>query len=78
MQYRKWRESVLFNEADIILEAKNITKRFPASKGRQLTACDNVSLNVYKGKTLGIVGRERMRQDHLCPHDDAAGETDRR
>ena len=46
----------MFNEADIILEAKNITKRFPASKGKHLTACDNVSLNVYRGKTLGIVG----------------------
>lgn len=46
----------MFEEKDIILKANHIVKQFPASKGRTLTACDDVNLNVYKGKTLGIVG----------------------
>lgn len=46
----------MFNPSDIILEAKHIVRQFPASGGRTLTACNDISLNVYKGKTLGIVG----------------------
>ena len=40
----------------VILTAEHITKKFAESKGQFLTACDDISLNVYKGKTLGIVG----------------------
>lgn len=46
----------MFEEKDVILKANHIVKQFPASRGRTLTACDDVNLNVYKGKTLGIVG----------------------
>lgn len=46
----------MFEPSEIILEAKGITKKFTAIDGRELTACDNVSLNVYRKKTLGIVG----------------------
>lgn len=46
----------MFNESDIVLSAKHIVKQFPASGSRTLTACNDVNLNVYKGKTLGIVG----------------------
>jgi len=46
----------LFNPSDIVLEAKHVVKQFPASDGRLLTACNDVTLNVYRGKTLGIVG----------------------
>ncbi|MDO5096377.1 MAG: ABC transporter ATP-binding protein [Peptostreptococcaceae bacterium] len=41
---------------EIILQTKNITKKFPASQGRSLLACNDISLNVYQGETLGIVG----------------------
>ena len=47
----------MFNPSDIVLEAKHVVKQFPASDGRLLTACNDVTLNVYRGKTLGIVGR---------------------
>lgn len=40
----------------IILTAEHITKKFPVSKHQFLTACDDISLMVHKGKTLGIVG----------------------
>ncbi|UWP58537.1 ABC transporter ATP-binding protein [Ruminococcus gauvreauii] len=46
----------MFRDADIVLQAKHITKVYPASGKRSLTACNDISLNVYKGKTLGIVG----------------------
>lgn len=52
----EWRDAVLFKESDIVLNAKHIVKQFPASHGRTLTACNDINLNVYKGKTLGIVG----------------------
>ena len=41
---------------ELILEARNLTKQFKVSKSSTLTACDNINLSTYKGKTLGIVG----------------------
>lgn len=46
----------LFDEKDMILESKNLTKVFTSYKGEALIACNQVSLKVYRGKTLGIVG----------------------
>ncbi len=46
----------MFRDSDIVLQANHITKVYPASGKRSLTACNDISLNVYKGKTLGIVG----------------------
>ena len=46
----------MFDEKDLILEAKHVTRRFPAAGGRELTACSDVNLKFYKGKTLGLVG----------------------
>lgn len=44
------------NEENMILETKNLTKIFTTYNGENLIACNNISLKVYKGKTLGIVG----------------------
>ncbi|CAK7003414.1 ABC transporter ATP-binding protein [uncultured Phascolarctobacterium sp.] len=41
---------------EIVLEVKNLTKTFAVEGGKVLTACDNVSLQAYWGKTLGIIG----------------------
>lgn len=41
---------------ELILEAKHVTKEYSAAGGRTLVANRNVSLNLYKGRTLGIVG----------------------
>lgn len=43
-------------EALVILQIKNLTKKFAAEGGKMLTACDNVTLNAYAGQTLGIIG----------------------
>lgn len=42
--------------AEVVLEVKNLTKKFTVDGGRVLTACDNVSLHAYRGQTLGIIG----------------------
>lgn len=39
-----------------ILEIKNLKKYFPLADGRAVKAVDNVSLTLYKGETLGLVG----------------------
>ena len=41
---------------ELVLEAKHVTKKYPASHNRTLTACNDVSLSFYKGQTLGVVG----------------------
>ena len=46
----------MFEIAEVILEAKHVTRRFAASKGRTLLANHDVNLKMYKGKTLGLVG----------------------
>ncbi|MBQ4370040.1 MAG: ABC transporter ATP-binding protein [Oscillospiraceae bacterium] len=46
----------MFNEKELILEAKHVTRRFPAAGGRELIACNDINLKFYKGKTLGLVG----------------------
>ena len=46
----------MFDEKDMILEAKHVTRRFPSSNNRTLVACNDVNLKLYKGKTLGLVG----------------------
>lgn len=43
-------------EAPVILQIKNLTKKFAAEGGKMLTACDNVTLNAYARQTLGIIG----------------------
>lgn len=40
----------------VIMEIKNLTKKFTVTGGGQLTACDNVNLRAYAGQTLGIIG----------------------
>ena len=46
----------MFDEKDLVLEAKHVTRRFPTNDGRELTACNDINLKMYKGKTLGLVG----------------------
>jgi microcin C transport system ATP-binding protein len=50
------------NHAPVILEAKNLTVKFPVLRGvlrrkiGEIAAVDNVSLNLRAGETLGLVG----------------------
>lgn len=49
-----------------ILQAKEITKIFPVSKGRKLIANDNINLELFKGQTLGIVGESGCGKSTLA------------
>lgn len=57
-----WKQFLLLEVNDmsekreVILEAIHITKRFPASNNRTLLANNDISLKMYKGETLGLVG----------------------
>ena len=46
----------MFEPDDLIIEARHLTKSYQLFRHRFLTACDDVSLNFYKNRTLGIVG----------------------
>ena len=42
--------------SDIIMSVEHLTKKFPVSGGKFLTACDDISFNVRRGETVAIVG----------------------
>lgn len=41
---------------DILLEARSLTKTFPAGRGKKLHAVSEVSLSLHAGESLGLVG----------------------
>ena len=47
-----------YNSADseIIMRVEHVTKKFPVAGGKTLTACDDITFNVRRGETVGIVG----------------------
>ncbi len=46
----------MYDQGEVILEAKNVSRHFPASHKRTLIANNDISIRIYKGKTLGLVG----------------------
>ena len=44
------------SERELILEANHVTKKYPASNKRTLIANNDISLKMYAGETLGVVG----------------------
>lgn len=42
--------------SETIMQIKNLTKKFPVTGKKFLTACDNISLTVKAGETVAIVG----------------------
>lgn len=39
-----------------LIEVKNLKKYFHVSKGKLLKAVDDITIDIYKGETLGLVG----------------------
>lgn len=42
--------------SEIILEIKDLKKYFPLANGKTVKAVDGVSMKLFKGETLGLVG----------------------
>ncbi len=42
--------------SEVLLEARNLTKTFPAGRKKKVHAVTDVSLKIYEGETLGLVG----------------------
>lgn len=45
-----------YERNNLILEINHLTKKFPLDGGKMLTACNDITLSAYEGKTLGIIG----------------------
>lgn len=45
-----------YERSKLVLEINNLTKKFAVDGGKFLTACDNITLRAYEGRTLGIIG----------------------
>lgn len=56
----------MFEDNLPILEIRNLTKQFALEDGKQLTAVDNVSLTLYPGQSLGIVGESGCGKSTLA------------
>ena len=56
----------MFEDKRPILELRNITKQFALEGGKKLTAVDNVSLELYSGQSLGIVGESGCGKSTLA------------
>ena len=49
-----------------LLEARELTKEFPAGRGKVVHAVSNVSLQLFEGETLGIVGESGCGKSTLA------------
>lgn len=56
----------MFEKRECILQANHLVRQFPAPKKKVLTACNDISLEVYRGKTLGIVGESGCGKSTLA------------
>ncbi|WP_406541274.1 ATP-binding cassette domain-containing protein [Clostridium ljungdahlii] len=56
----------MLQEKEPILTIKNVVKQFDLQDGKKLTAVDNVSLELYSGECLGIVGESGCGKSTLA------------
>ncbi len=48
------------DEKQVLLDVKNLKKYFNVGNKKILKAVDDISLQIYKGETLGLVGESWM------------------
>ena len=49
-------ERPAYERAKLVLEINHLTKKFAVDGGKFLTACNDINLRAYEGRTLGIIG----------------------
>src|SRR5699024_12139751 len=47
---------MLFNKKEKLVEVKNLKQYFSSGKGNVVKAVDDVTFDIYKGETFGLVG----------------------
>ena len=56
--------------SEVLVDVKNLKKYFPTGeKGKTVKAVDDISFQIYKGETLGVVGESgcgNPQQVALC------------
>lgn len=53
------------NEKEVLFSVSHLKKYFQVGKNATLKAVDDVSFEIYKGETLGMVGESGMWKDHM-------------
>lgn len=51
---------------DYVLNIQHVVKKFPVGEGKVLTACNDVSLKLYRGESLAIVGESGCGKSTLA------------
>ena len=52
--------------SEVLVDVKNLKKYFPTGeKGKTVKAVDDISFQIYKGETLGVVG-EKIHNRSPC------------
>jgi len=49
-------ERPAYERTKLVLEINHLTKKFAVDGGKFLTACNDINLRAYEGRTLGIIG----------------------
>ena len=49
-------ERPAYERNKLVLEINHLTKKFAVDGGKFLTACNDINLRAYEGRTLGIIG----------------------
>ena len=49
-------EKPAYERTKLVLEINHLTKKFAVDGGKFLTACNDINLRAYEGRTLGIIG----------------------
>ena len=53
------------DQNNYIFEVEDLCKYFPAGKKKVVKAVDGISLEVYEGETLGLVGERQLAEERL-------------
>ena len=59
-------ERPAYERTKLVLEINHLTKKFAVDGGKFLTACNDINLRAYEGRTLGIIGESGCGKSTLA------------